>query len=259
MFVAESTALSTTMKTGTSTIFTEGTYDSDYEVDGALTPKEPEHTPSNSIDGHDRDSIAIPGTHHDFDSEQSRAGDMVHGQRSVRFADLHTQDEVHQTDRLDENLGITEDSSGLSEQIIRSSHISLSQRLPPIDEDLFYQRLIQSRPRQPPSYEETVTSPHARLPEYHCNIDLEGVFMQKMEITNTTKRAEDRQWRMIYVTLHGTALNIYGVKKSWQWRRAREDGPSVDPDNPPWIDQGKLAKSYGLQYAEVGIAADYKK
>ncbi|KAJ4188844.1 hypothetical protein NW755_006340 [Fusarium falciforme] len=83
--------------------------------------------------------------------------------------------------------------------------------------------------------------------------------MRKMEITNTVRRAEDRQWRMAYVTLHGTALNIYGVKKGWQWRRARDDGPSVDPDNPSWIDQGKLAKSYGLQYAEVGIAADYKK
>lgn len=101
--------------------------------------------------------------------------------------------------------------------------------------------------------------PDDTLPEYHCDIDLEGVFMRKMEITNTTQRAEDRQWQMVYVTLRGTALNIYGVKKSWQWGRARDDGPSVDPDNPPWINQGKLLRSYSLQYAESGIASDYKK
>lgn len=260
--MAKSTALSTTIKTGASTIFTESTDDSDYEFDGApLTPKEPERTLRNSIDEDDRDSSATPEiSHHDFDGEQNRAGDKIQGQRSVRFADdLHTPDAPHQVDLLGENVGIIEDSSASSERKIPSGHASHTQRLPPVDEDLFYQRLIQSQPRQPPGYEESVALPHDTLPEYHCDIDLEGVFMRKMEITNTTQRAEDRQWRMVYVSLHGTALNIYGVKKSWQWGRTADDGPSVDPDNPPWIDQGKLLKSYSLQYAESGIASDYKK
>ncbi|KAL6362585.1 hypothetical protein LRP88_03876 [Fusarium phalaenopsidis] len=261
MFVAESTALSTTIKTGTSTIFTEDTDESDYEFDGALTPKEPERTPRNSIDGDGRDSSSTPGvSHHGFDSEQSRADDKVHGQRSVRFADdLHTPDASHQSDRFDEDAGIIEGPSRSSQQRIQSGHASpVGQRLS-IEDDLVYQRLMESRPRQPPSYEETVTFPHETLPEYSCDIDLEGVFMRKMEITNTIQRAEDRQWRMVYITLHGTALNIYGVKKLWQLALTRDDGPSVDPDNPPWIDQGTLVKSYGLQHAEAGIAADYKK
>ncbi|KAI8716918.1 PH-9 domain-containing protein [Fusarium sp. LHS14.1] len=261
MFVAESTAFSTTIKTGASTIFTEDTEDSDYESDGALTPKEPKRTPRNSIDRDDRNSIATPGiSRHGFDTEQNRAGDKIQGQRSVRFEDgLTTPGASHEIGLLDETVGSIEDSSGSSEGRMRSNNASLTQRLPPVDEELFYKRLIQSRPRQPPSYEAAITLPQDTLPEYHCDIDLEGVFMRKIEITDTTQRAEDRQWRMVYVTLHGTALNIYGVKKSWQWGRTRDDGPSVDPDNPPWINQGKLLKSYSLQYAESGIASDYKK
>ncbi|KAI8675927.1 PH-9 domain-containing protein [Fusarium keratoplasticum] len=261
MFVAESTAISTTIKTGTSTIFTEDTDDSDYEFDGALTPKEPERTPRNSIDGDGRDSSATPGvSHHGFNSEQSRANDKVSGQRSVQFADdLRSPDEYHRVDRFDEDAGIVEDPSGSSQQRIRSGHAYPAWPRLSIEDDLVYQHLMTSRPRRPPSYEETVTFPHETLPGYSCDIDVEGVFMRKMEITNTIQRAEDRQWRMVYITLHGTALNIYGVKKSWQWGLTRDDGPSVDPDNPPWIDQGKLVKSYGLQHAEAGIAADYKK
>lgn len=98
-----------------------------------------------------------------------------------------------------------------------------------------------------------------QLPEYNTSIALEGVFCKKHEIENTTKRAEDRQWHNVYVTLQGTALNIYDVKKAWSWGRNRDDGPSIDPDNPPWIKKGKLEKSYSLLYADAGIAADYKK
>ena len=261
MFVAESTALSTTIKTGTSTIFTDDTDDSDYEFDGALTPKEPERTPRNSIDGDDRDSSATPGvSHHGFNSEQSRANDKVHDQRSVRFADdLHTLDASPQSDLLDGNRGIIEDASRSSQQRIQSGHASPAWQRLSIEDDLVYQRFMESRPRRPPSYEETVTLPNETLPEYSCDIDVEGVFMRKMEITNAIQRAEDRQWRMVYITLHGTALNIYGVKKSWQLALTRDGGPSVDSDNPPWIDQGKLVKSYTLQHADTGIAADYKK
>ncbi|KAH6897240.1 hypothetical protein B0T10DRAFT_455108 [Thelonectria olida] len=97
------------------------------------------------------------------------------------------------------------------------------------------------------------------LPAYNSSITLEGVFCKKHEIENTTKRAEDRQWRNVYVTLQGTALNIYDVKKAWSWGRTRDDGPSVDPDNPPWMKKAKLEKSYSLLYADAGIAADYKK
>ncbi|KAF7543110.1 hypothetical protein G7Z17_g11001 [Cylindrodendrum hubeiense] len=162
-----------------------------------------------------------------------------------------------------------------------------------MEEDFFYQQVMTSprRPSQPPPYQPdrspTSTSQHGKgsrkgkevatgggddesrypitkeeedeLPEYNTSIALEGVFCKKQEIENTTKRAEDRQWHTVYVRLNGTALNIHEVKKAWSWGRTRDDGPSIDPDNPPWIKKSKLERSYSLLYADVGIAADYKK
>ncbi|KAH7023729.1 hypothetical protein EDB80DRAFT_745527 [Ilyonectria destructans] len=166
-----------------------------------------------------------------------------------------------------------------------------------MEEDLFYRRIMTNprRPSLPPPYQRdrstTSTSGHGKeskkgkevatggggdetrypvtkeeeeqlqeeLPEYNTSIALEGVFCKKQEIENTTKRAEDRQWHTVYVRLNGTALNIHEVKKAWSWGRTRDDGPSIDPDNPPWIKKSKLERSYSLLYADVGIAADYKK
>lgn len=96
------------------------------------------------------------------------------------------------------------------------------------------------------------------LPSYQSTLDVEGVFSKKHEIENTTKRAEDRHWHPVFVVLQGTALNVYGVKKDWGWGRTR-DGPTISPDNPPWVRRGKLEKSYSLLHADAGIAADYTK
>jgi hypothetical protein len=84
--------------------------------------------------------------------------------------------------------------------------------------------------------------------------------MLKMEIQDAVKRAEYRNWQQVYVVLHGTALNIYQVKKDrgW-WSNKSQNGPSVSPDCPPWITAGKLENSYGLLHADAGIAADYRK
>lgn len=99
---------------------------------------------------------------------------------------------------------------------------------------------------------------HDDLPSYSSSIAIEGVFNMKHEIENTTKRAEDRQWHTVFVALNGTALSIYGTKKDWSWGKSR-DGPSICPDNPPWIRKAKLEKTYSLLHADAGIAADYKK
>lgn len=164
-----------------------------------------------------------------------------------------------------------------------------------MDEDFFYRRIMTSepapRPSRPPPYEQkqpvptigrsgsgvpgswrgggNADSSHESavlddedtvdsLPRYSPSVAIEGVFTKKHEIENTTKRAEDRHWHTRFVTLNGTALNIYNAKKDWGWGRTR-DGPSISPDNPPWIRKGKLEKSYSLQHADAGIAADYKK
>jgi hypothetical protein len=81
-----------------------------------------------------------------------------------------------------------------------------------------------------------------------------------MEIEDTIKRAEYRNWHQVYVVLHGTSLNVYQVKKDrgW-WSSTKHDGPSVSPDNPPWCKMGTLEKSYSLLHADAGIAADYRK
>lgn len=152
-----------------------------------------------------------------------------------------------------------------------------------MDEDLFYHQVVTAPPRRPsnpPPYQASssglrrtmaATAPARgsavasaqpvrpeRLPGYSNSIALEGVFAMKHEIENTTKRAEDRHWHTVVVGLNGTALNIYKIKKDWGWGKAR-DGPTISPDNPPWVRKSKLEKSYSLLYADAGIAADYKK
>ncbi|KAF5595320.1 PH domain-containing protein [Fusarium pseudocircinatum] len=288
-FEAESTALSTAMKSRTSTIFTEDTVDSDYEFDTpqqeTITPKEPWSWPRNSLDADGSASDIVHGhSEHDFESEQTRRQSKVDEQHFLRFADeSHSPERADQDGHLEDNVGITQEPNEPSNRGTEPGHAFNRQRRLSIDEDMFYQHLFASKPRLPPSYSAWATGPshssmngglsgtraqrrdheiapfpHESLPDYRCEIDLEGVFMHKMEIKNTTKRAEDRQWRMIYVTLHGTALNIYNVKKRWQWGRSKDE-PHINPDNPPWIDQGDLIKGYSLQYADFGIAADYKK
>lgn len=154
-----------------------------------------------------------------------------------------------------------------------------------MDEDFFYQNVMsqQRRPSHPPTYNDStsqqITDESSQslrrrhsigpgrgstdqgadpLPSYTNPLILEGVFCRKHEIENTTKRAEDRRWHNSYVVLNGTALEIYNVKKDWGWGRSR-DGPSICPDNPPWVRKAKLEKSYSLLHADAGIAADYKK
>lgn len=98
------------------------------------------------------------------------------------------------------------------------------------------------------------------LPRYYCDVHMENVFQMKMEIEDAVKRAEYRNWRTMFVVLHGTALHIYGAKdKGWSWSKSRMHGPDVKPDNPPWLRKGALERSYSLQHADVGIAADYHK
>ncbi|OAA73956.1 PH domain containing protein [Cordyceps fumosorosea ARSEF 2679] len=152
-----------------------------------------------------------------------------------------------------------------------------------IDEDLFYHRIMSAPPRRsslPPPYVPSESSLYnavdsvqrkakgksrctsdgesEELPAYSNSLYMEGIFTKKHEIENTTKRAEDRRWHNAFVVLDGTALHVHHVKKDWGWGKAR-DGPSICPDNPPWVRKGKLEKTYSLLHADAGIAADYKK
>ncbi|KAK0623191.1 hypothetical protein B0T14DRAFT_427852 [Immersiella caudata] len=154
------------------------------------------------------------------------------------------------------------------------------QRRMSMEEDMFYRDVMTSRPANPPSYDSAIKSglaaqrraatqdtastshvpPADVLPPYSCDIYMEGVFMRKMELQDTIKAAEYRDWRMVYVELHGTVLNVYNVKKErgW-WSSTKQGGPDISPDSPPWVKKSTLEKSYGLLHADAGIAADYRK
>lgn len=163
--------------------------------------------------------------------------------------------------------------------------------LPPIDnqparrlsmeEDYFYEQVMTfAQPLQPPAYHSathgTYDGPSRKgneavlddgilmdqelLPAYSCDVHMETVFQMKMEIEDAVRRAEYRNWRTMVVELHGTALHIYpSKKKDFGWGKSRMHGPNVRPDNPSWLKKGSLERSYSLQHADVGIAADYQK
>ena len=150
-----------------------------------------------------------------------------------------------------------------------------------MEEDYFYEQVMTfARPPNPPAYHAathgTYSGPTRKgtdmilddgplaeeeaLPHYYCDVHMENVFQMKMEIESAVKRAEYRNWRAMFVVLHGTALHIYSAKeKGWCWGKSRMHGPDVQPDNPPWLRKGSLERSYSLQHADVGIAADYHK
>lgn len=150
-----------------------------------------------------------------------------------------------------------------------------------MEEDYFYEQVMTfAQPPMPPAYhaathgayegpsrkgldavmDESVVLDQENLPDYYCDVHMENVFQMKMEIEDAVKRAEYRNWRTMFVVLHGTALHIYSAKKKdFGWGKNRMHGPDVRPDNPSWMRKGPLERSYSLQHADVGIAADYQK
>lgn len=150
-----------------------------------------------------------------------------------------------------------------------------------MEEDYFYEQVMTfAQPLQPPAYhaathgtyegpsrkgkeavlDDDVLLDRELLPAYSCDVHMETVFQMKMEIEDAVKRAEYRNWRTMFVELHGTALHIYSAKKKdFGWGKNRMHGPDVRPDNPSWLRKGLLERSYSLQHADVGIAADYHK
>jgi len=95
------------------------------------------------------------------------------------------------------------------------------------------------------------------LPGYSTAINLENVFMKKMELEGAVHRADDRSWGKVIVKLQGTALTLYKCKS--KGFLSMFDGHTHDPDSASGSKKGALLRSYNLQHADVGIAADYSK
>ena len=95
------------------------------------------------------------------------------------------------------------------------------------------------------------------LPPYSSEISLENVFSRKVELEGAIHRASDRNWYRVHVTLQGTALTFRKFKSSryfsvWSTECGRSDVAAAGK-------KGDYLKSYNLQHADVGIAADYFK
>lgn len=73
------------------------------------------------------------------------------------------------------------------------------------------------------------------LPGYTCTIDAEAKVLLQLESVNPLHVLSESEWRETYLVLRGTLLSFHRVK---------DDGP------------GKLLRSYTLQHAEIGLAAD---
>ncbi|KAL3425226.1 hypothetical protein PVAG01_04507 [Phlyctema vagabunda] len=96
-----------------------------------------------------------------------------------------------------------------------------------------------------------------QLPGYSSSISVEAVFSKKMELEGAIHKAHDRNWGRIYVTLQGTALSLYTFTSPGML--AKHQLAQKTPDLPSGTKRGVLVKSYNLQHADVGIAADYLK
>ncbi|ROT38529.1 hypothetical protein SODALDRAFT_164338 [Sodiomyces alkalinus F11] len=147
-----------------------------------------------------------------------------------------------------------------------------------VEEDYFYEQVMTTSPRRPPAEPPPPYRPFAGrrtlsravpkrrsddvLPPYSTDIDLQGVWETKMEIEDTNKRADSRQWSTVLIELRGTQIKLYSVKNDWAqwgWGVTKDWVTAMSPDNPPWVRKGALLRAYTLQHADAGIAADYKK
>ncbi|RFU30852.1 hypothetical protein B7463_g5469, partial [Scytalidium lignicola] len=95
------------------------------------------------------------------------------------------------------------------------------------------------------------------LPLYSASISLDSVLLKKMELVGCVRRAQDREWSREYVSLQGTALIFYKCKSSVVGGVFAK--LEKNPDMPTGVKKGTLIKTYNLQHAEAGIAADYTK
>lgn len=126
----------------------------------------------------------------------------------------------------------------------------------------------------PPSYDADalLQTPHLRrkyniqpredegremLPPYSSEISLENLFSRKVELEGAVHRASDRNWYRVYATLQGTALTFHKYKSSGYFSTWSSEGRRSDAAAPGKM--GQFLKSYNLQHADVGIAADYFK
>jgi len=93
------------------------------------------------------------------------------------------------------------------------------------------------------------------LPAYSTAISLCNVFLHKKELEGAVHRAHDRTWYKVSVTLQGTALTLHKYRSGGMLAGWGREGADIAVSGK----KGGFLKSYNLQHADVGIAADYYK
>jgi hypothetical protein len=84
-------------------------------------------------------------------------------------------------------------------------------------------------------------------PAYTCTVERQGIMGVKQELSSVFEIARTREWQDVYVVLRGTQLVLHRLKSPSMLSKSRT--PT----------QGKVIKTYSLQHAEVGVAADFKR
>lgn len=94
----------------------------------------------------------------------------------------------------------------------------------------------------PPPY--TPRPSRENLPGYTLTVFRSGSLNRKIEFSEPGLRPSKRSWTTVYSTIQGTIFRVYEL---------------VFSRNDPYRYRIRSAKQYTLQYAESGIAVDYKK
>ncbi|KAK4701465.1 hypothetical protein P7C70_g4766, partial [Phenoliferia sp. Uapishka_3] len=126
---------------------------------------------------------------------------------------------------------------------------------------------------------------HESLPEYFCDVHLEGYFPRKVEYSAPNVISRDRAWKRQYIIIRGTSIKVYKydlrthpVEGEDEWSTADPsmtkeplhchlgEYPSATPSALPHSigdardrlgRHNTLIRSYSLQNAECGVATDY--
>lgn len=118
------------------------------------------------------------------------------------------------------------------------------------------------------------------LPKYSPAVYLESIMCRKLELNTPYLSSTQRSWHLVYVQLNNTQLNFYNLTPTHTHSLKRKsdvlppsaadshivtDSPRNPHDLPGTLVEngtfrvGNLLRSFTLQFAEVGIAIDYKK
>lgn len=144
-------------------------------------------------------------------------------------------------------------SAGYFNAFPGASASRLSTAAPPTYDDTLQEKsLPPSRFKIEPREEEG----NEQLPVYTCSLHREAVFDHKMELSSPFDRAGKRNWGKVYAILHGTLLQLYKPNRVPFFSSSRK---LHQAGKPVGHTPGEMLKSYTLQLAEIGIAADYRK